>query len=139
MVMVLPAAIASGLCLATPVHGSIVRAGAFSGAIVRRYDVLDRRFRLHVGPYRDARTGLSQKIAWSVPPGAHVGNMLVVTWRRLHARRRSFKDVLQLAGTSKSNRFFPSSFSPPVAGCWRLTFRSANLQGALTVLVSNHR
>jgi hypothetical protein len=137
--MLLQAATASTLCLATPVHGNIVRAGAFSGAIVRRYDVLDGRFRLHVGPYRDARTRLSQKIAWSVPSGARVSHTLVVTWWLLHARRRPFRNLLRLTGTSPSNRFFPSSFSPPVAGCWRLTFRSANLQGALTVLVSNRR
>jgi hypothetical protein len=121
-VMLLPAAIASASCLATPVHGNTVRAGPFAGVILRRYDVLNGRFRLHVGQYRDARTGLSQKIAWSVPSDAQIGSTLVVTWRLLHAERRSFRDVLQLAGTSTSNRFFPSSFSPQSAGCWRLTF-----------------
>ena len=132
----LPAAFAS-VCLATSVHGNIVRAGAFSGAILRRYDVLNDRFRLHVGPYRDARRQLSQKIAWSVSPRARVDNELVVKWRLLHAQGRSFEDILQLAGTSNANRFFPSSFSPPVAGCWRLTFKSGSLHGALTVVVTD--
>jgi hypothetical protein len=135
--MLLPAATASALCLATPVHGDVVRAGPFTGAILRRDDVLDGRFRLHVGPYRDARRRLSQKIAWSVPPGAPIGSTLIVTWRPLHAQGRSFRNVLHLTGTSSSHRFFPSSFSPLVAGCWRLGFRSGKLQGVLTVLVSN--
>jgi hypothetical protein len=65
--MVLAAFLASAACLATPVHGNVVRAGPFVGYVVPLYDVVNGRFRLHVGEYRNPATGLSQKIPWFIP------------------------------------------------------------------------
>jgi hypothetical protein len=137
--MLLAALLASAACLATPVHGGIVRAGPFFGEVTPQYDVVNGRFRLHVGPYRDRATGLSQKIPWFVSRRYLVRGSVVVRWRRLGSTRGGFKVVLQKAGTpSDLHRWvYPSSFSPPRAGCWRLTFQSGLVTGKLTVLVSN--
>ena len=135
----LAALLASATCLATPVHGDAVRAGPFTGYIVPQYDVVNGRFRLHVGTYRNRATGLSQKIPWFVPRSVPVKGALVVVGRRLGSVKRTFKDVLQQTSSSSNpdQWVFPSSFSPPRAGCWRLKFTSGHVRGALTVMVRN--
>jgi hypothetical protein len=135
------AALASVACLATPVHGDVVRAGPFVGGIAPQYDVVNGRFRLHVGGYRDRAIGLSQKIPWFIARSYAVGPTLVVRGRRLGSRRARFKSILQQASSENNPRqwIYPSSFSPPSAGCWRLTFQSGRVTGRLTVLVSNRR
>jgi hypothetical protein len=137
--MLFAALFASAVCLATPVHADTVRAGSFVGYIVPQYDVVNGRLRLHVGKYRDRATGLSQKIPWFIPRRYPVRASVVVVGRRLGRVGGRFKDVLHQAGSpGDSDRWvFPSSFSPPRAGCWRLTFRSGLVTGRLTVLVSN--
>jgi len=137
--MLLAALLASVACLATPVHGDVVRAGPFVGGIARQYDVVNGRFRLHVGGYRDRAIGLSQKIPWFIPRSYAVGPTLVVRGRRLGSRLGRFKSTLQQASSENNPRqwIYPSSFSPPRAGCWRLTFQSGRVTGRLTVLVSN--
>jgi hypothetical protein len=126
-------------CLAAPVHGDRVRAGPFVGGIVPRYDVVEGRFRLHVGGYR-VPGSLSQKIPWFAPRGAHVSNFLVVVGRRLD-RPGSFRQRFTRAYSPDTPEavVFPSNLAPPRAGCWRLTFMSGRLVGSLTVLVSNRR
>jgi hypothetical protein len=137
--MLMVALLASAACLATPVHGDVVRAGPFVGYIVPQYDVVNSRFRLHVGEYRNPATGLSQKIPWFIPRRYPVRGSLVVVWRRLGSVRVRFRTVLhQTWSPSNPKRWvFPSSFSPPNAGCWRLTFQSGRVTGELTALVSN--
>jgi hypothetical protein len=137
----LAALVASAACLATPVHGDVVRAGPFSGYVVPQYDVINGRFRLHVGGYRDPATGLSQKIPWFVPQSYPVGGSLTVSGRRLDANGGSFKTVLHQSWSPNSpgRWVYPSSFSPPRAGCWRLKFASGYVRGTLTVLVANRR
>jgi hypothetical protein len=136
--MLLAALLASAGCLATPVHGNVVRAGPFLGYVTPQYDVINGRFRLHVGAYRDRATGLSQKIPWFIPRRYPARGSLVVRWRRLGFTGGGFRVVLQMAGTSDTRRWvYPSSFAPPRAGCWRLTFQSGRVTGKLTVLVSN--
>jgi hypothetical protein len=137
--MMLAALLATAACLATPVQGDVVRAGPFTGGISRQYDVVDGRFRLHVGDYRDEVTGLSQKIPWFVPRRSRVGGSVLVVGRRLGSTRRIFKDVLHEAWSPSDpdQRVFPSSFSPPSAGCLRLTFTSRRVKATLTVLVSD--
>ena len=132
------AALASAACLATPVHGEVVRAGPFTGYVSPGYDVVDGRFRLHVGPYR-VPGGLTQKIPWFVPLRYHVGDSLVVTGRRLGAPARTFRQTFARAYSpdSSNKHVFPSIISPPSAGCCRLSFRSGRVTGVLTALVSN--
>jgi hypothetical protein len=136
--MPLAALLASAACLATPVHGNVVRAGPFVGYTVPQYDVVDGRFRLHIGAYRDPATGLSQKIPWFIPRSYPVRSSLTVTWRRV-GFSATFKKVLQQSWSSSNpNQWvYPSAFSPSKAGCWRLTFTSGRVSGKLTVLVSN--
>jgi hypothetical protein len=135
--MALAALLASVACLATPVHGDVVRAGPFVGGIAPQYDVVNGRFRLHVGEYRDPAIGLSQKIPWFIARSYAVGPTLVVRGRRVGSRRGRFKNILQQTSADSRNWVYPSSFSPPSAGCWRLRFQSGHVRGALTVLVSN--
>jgi hypothetical protein len=137
----LAALLASAACLATPVHGDVVRAGPFVGYVVPQYDVINGRFRLHVGGYRDPATGLSQKIPWFVPQGYPVHGSLTVTGRRMGASGGRFKTVLWQSWSENSpgRLVYPSIFSPPRAGCWRLKFASGRVQGTLTVLVTNGR
>jgi heat shock protein HslJ len=121
---------------ATRVDGGEVRAGPFVGLIAPEYDVLNGRFRLHVGPYRDRTAGLSQKILWRVSRQADVGRRL-----RIHARRlpplspRTFRHKLRRAGGDKKRWNFPSIIKPPAEGCWRLRFTSGSATGRLVVLV----
>jgi hypothetical protein len=109
-VSLVAALLASATCLATPVHGDAVRAGPFTGYVVPQYDVVNGRFRLHVGAYRNRAAGLSQKIPWFVPRSVPVKGSLVVVGRRLGSVKRSFKDVLQQ--TSSSNN--PHQWGFPV-------------------------
>lgn len=129
---------APGRCPATPVDGDYVRAGPFTGAITRPYDVLDGRFRLRVGGYRDRSTGLTQKIAWSVSRRADVGSRLLVVARRLPPlpARRFTTTLGRTYATGDARRwFFPSILEPPAEGCWRLRFSSGRVVGDLVVLV----
>jgi len=121
---------------ATRVDGAKVRAGPFVGLIYPEYDVVNGRFRLHVGPYRDRTTGLSQKILWHISRQEDVGRRL-----RIHARRlpplspRTFRQKLRRAGGDKKRWNFPSIIKPPAEGCWRLRFASGSTTGSLVVLV----
>jgi hypothetical protein len=136
--MPLAALLASAACLATPVHANVVRAGPFVGYITPQYDVVNGRFRLHVGKFRDPITGLSQKIPWFIPRTYPVRASLVVVGRRVGSAAR-FRNVLHQSWSSSDPKrwVFPSSFSPPSAGCWRLTFQSGPVTAKLTVLVTN--
>src|SRR5204863_2623671 len=132
------AAMASTACDATPVDGAYVRAGRFSGAITPEYDVLNGRFRLRVGGYRDKTTGLTQKIPWSVSRRADVGRSLRIDAKRLPplAPRTFHQELRRTSGLGDRKRwFFPSIIRPPAEGCWRLRFRSGRTTGRLIVLV----
>jgi hypothetical protein len=126
-------------CAATRVHGEAVRAGPFTGYIVPDYDVVDGRFRLRVGTYRDRETGLSQKIPWFSRAGAPVARRLRVRGTRLGPDTRHFTQVLRRAvnGGSRGRSVFPSVLNPPAEGCWRLRLTSGRATGRLTVLVRN--
>ncbi len=125
-------------CPATRVTGEQVRAGAFSGGIHPDYDVVDGRFRLRVGGFRDVADGLSQKIPWSVSRRANVGATLRIEARRLPPlSRRTFRMRLRrVSGTGDQSRWvFPSIMEPPAEGCLRLRLRSGKTTGSLTVKV----
>jgi hypothetical protein len=125
-----------GFCPATRVHGARVRAGPFAGGIVRRYDVVDGRFRLHVGRYRDRVSGLTQKIPWWISRQADVGRRLRIDARRLPPQRpRRFRQVLHRTGGDERRWVFPSIIKPPAEGCWRMDFTSGGTAGSLVVLV----
>jgi hypothetical protein len=127
-----------GFCPATRVHGARVRAGPFVGGIVRRYDVVDGRFRLHVGRYRDRASGLSQKIPWRISRQADVGRRLRIDARRLPpGPPRRFRQVLHRAGGDGRQWVFPSIINPPAEGCWRMDLTSGGTAGSLIVLVRN--
>ncbi len=135
--MALLALLASAACLATPVHGGKVMAGPFTGVVIPQYDVVQGRFRLHVGSYRNRATGMSQKIGWVVPTSYRVGNWLTVTGRRLSPSRQTFAQKFEEAYSPDFHDgwVFPSDITPPSAGCWKLTLSSGNARGTLTVLV----
>ena len=125
-------------CQATRVNGLYVRAGQFKGGIAPAYDVLNGRFRLRVGGYRDLATGLSQKIPWSVSRGADVGTRLRIRGTRISpSPARTFTMNLRRTTASGDDRtwFFPSIVKPPAEGCWRLRFTSGRTTGSLVVLV----
>ena len=125
-------------CAATRVDGAYVRAGPFSGAISPEYDVVDGRFRLRVGGYRDPGTGLTQKIPWSVSRRAGAGRRLRIEARRLPPLSpRTFTHRLRRTSSPGDRRrwFFPSIIKPPAEGCWRVRFTSGRATGSLTVLV----
>jgi hypothetical protein len=132
-VLGLPAA--AQACDATPVRGGAVKAGPFKGLVVPEHDVVDGGFRLHVGAYRDREAGLSQKIPWIVPRRFGPGQRLTVRWRRLDGNGRFTVRLRGVSPSSERRQVFPSSFSPPQEGCWRLRFRSGDARGSLTVLV----
>jgi len=131
------AAVATATCPATRVRGNAVHAGPFSGQISRPWDVLDGRFRLRPGGYRDRDTGLTQKIPWFVSRRSNVTRRLTIVGRRLGGRRGRF--VMRLGrttGVGDHERWvYPSNVAPPSAGCWRLRFTSGGVHGRLTVLV----
>jgi hypothetical protein len=125
-------------CAATEVHGSTVRAGRFKGAITPEYDVLDGRFRLRVGGYRDSARGLSQKIPGSVSRRVPVGTRLRIEGKRISPLpARTFRMTLARTTGSRDHQhwFFPSIIKPPAEGCWRLQFTSGRTSGTLVVLV----
>jgi hypothetical protein len=127
-------------CLATPVHGTAVRAGPFTGYLAPEYDVVHGRFRLHPGGYRDRATGLSQKIPWYAARTAKIAERLVVTGTRLApAPARRFRQTFTYAGEYAQGHVFPSNLSPPAEGCWRLDFRSGQARATFVVLVSRQR
>jgi hypothetical protein len=131
----------SSSCSAQRVSGGVVKVGPFRGMIVPQYDVVDGRFRLHVGGYRDKATGLTQKIPWFVPMRAGSRPRLLVTGTRLSPSRRSFRQRLGRAeypGQDQERRYiYPSNISPPAAGCWRLRFQSGTIDAHVIVLVRN--
>jgi heat shock protein HslJ len=121
---------------ATRVDGSKVRAGPFVGLIYPEYDVVNGRFRLHVGPHRDRTAGLSQKILWRVSRQADVGRRLRIRGRRLPPLSpRTFRQKLRRAGGDENQWNFPSIIRPPAEGCWRLRFTSGSTTRSLVVLV----
>jgi len=132
--------VASAACLATPVHGDVVKAGPFVGHIAPGYDVVGGRFRLHVGPWR-VPGGLTQKIHWFVGKRYPVDGPLVVTGTRLDRSPRTFRQTFNAAGQSSPSTtyVFPSTIAPPAPGCWRLSFRSGRVAGSLVALVSDGR
>jgi hypothetical protein len=137
--MLIPAlaSIASAACLATPVHGTTVKAGPFAGGLTPGYDVVDGRFRLHVGPWR-VRDGLTQKIPWFISKRYPIGGPLIVTGRRLNGSPRTFRQKFNAAATSSPSTYvFPSIIAPPAPGCWRLSFASGRVTGSLVALVSD--
>lgn len=129
----------SSSCSAQPVSGSVVKVGPFRGMIVPQYDVVDGRFRLHVGGHRDQASGLSQKIPWFVSMRAGSQPRLLVTGTRLSPRRRTFHQRFGRAeypGQDRDRRYvYPSNISPPAAGCWRLRFQSGTIDAHVIVLV----
>jgi hypothetical protein len=125
-------------CLAASLDGNRVHAGPFTGFISPKYDVVEGRFRLHVGEYRDRTTGLSQKIPWFLPHAYRVGGSLIVRGTRLAPPGRTFSESLQEAGSPDPDQHvFPSAFAPPASGCWKLTFKTGRVTGSLVVLVRN--
>lgn len=133
---------ASPLCPAQPVSDGVVKVGPFRGMIAPQYDVVDGRFRLHVGGYRDKSIGLTQKIPWFVQVRAGSGPRLVVTGTRLSPSPHTFRVRLERAeysGQDQERRYvYPSNISPPAAGCWRIRFQSGTIDAHVVVLVRNN-
>jgi hypothetical protein len=128
---------ASFTCAATPVQGQYVHAGPFAGAITPDYDIVNGRFRLHVGPWRDRSTGLTQKIPWFLPARYRVGVYLVIRGRRLAPAGGSFTARLPEAGSPDAGQHvFPSTLAPPKPGCWRLSFETRLVRGRLFARVT---
>jgi len=127
------AVVAASACLAAPVQSGKVHAGPFTAAVQRPYDVVNGRFRLHVGPYRDAKRRVIQQLDWSVPARYRVGSRLSVTAVRLSPAPRTI--FAQWFPASANRHVFPTLLQPSSAGCWRLTFRTGPAKGSLTVLV----
>jgi hypothetical protein len=127
-------------CAATRVQGGVVHAGPFLGLIDRDTDIVDGRFALRVGPYRDPASGLSQKILWKLPLRYRVGTVLAVTGRRIAPSPATFRQRLLEAYSEQEPTFhiFPSIIRPTKAGCWRLNFRTGPTFGSLVVLVRAH-
>jgi hypothetical protein len=129
----------SSSCSAQLVSGGVVKVGPFRGMIVPQYDVVDGRFRLHVGGHRDKVSGLSQKIPWFVSMGAGSQPRLLVTGTRLSPSRRTFHQRFGRAEYARQDRegryVYPSIISPPAPGCWRLRFQSGTIDAHVIVLV----
>jgi len=129
-------AFALATCPASPVDGGYVHAGVIRGAIDTETDVVNGRFRLHVGEYRDLARGIFQKILWSVPENRRVGGRLVIRGRTLLGPKRTFVQRFNRAyADDTSVAFYPSTIVPPRAGCWKLTLRTGHLRNALVVRV----
>jgi hypothetical protein len=126
----------SPTCPASPVDGNYVHAGVIRGGIDTLTDVVNGRFQLRVGPYRDVTSGLTQKILWSVPAERRANGLLVVRGRTIYGRKRTFVQKFFQAGTEdQTRRYYPSIISPPSAGCWRLTLTTGKLRNALVARV----
>jgi hypothetical protein len=67
-----------------------------------------------------------------------VGATLVVTGRRIGSPARTFRQTFYRAygggSDPRGSIVFPSAIDPPTVGCWRLTLRSGNTTGTLTML-----
>jgi hypothetical protein len=125
--------------VATPVDVAAerVQIGPFRGELARRYDIVDGRFRLHVGSYRDLGTGLTQKIPWFASRRAPVAQRLSISGRRLYRRARPFTQRFGAAYDGDPDEFvYPSILRMPAPGCWRLTFRSGEVTARAMVLVT---
>src|SRR3954471_765396 len=80
---------ASRACPASPVEGSQVHAGVITAGLDPYTDLVDGRFRLHVGKSRDVASGTFQKILWRVPSTRKgIGGQLVIRGRTLYGRNR---------------------------------------------------
>jgi len=124
----------SKACPATLVEGDAVRAGLFRGLIAKDYDVVDGRFSLRVGGMRTET--MSSKIPWFVSSSYRVEHQLRIAGRGYYATARRFTQMQQRAGGGPGRGgVFPSIIDPPTAGCWRLTFRSGDAFGQVTVFV----
>jgi len=125
-----------GACPAARVDGNLVHAGAITGGIDPYTDVVDGRFRLHVGEIRDAATQTYQKILWWAPVNRRIGGELVMRGRTLYGPKRTFVQKFQYAGTDdQTRRYFPSTVVPPSAGCWKLTLSTGKLRNSLVARV----
>ncbi len=123
-------------CPASPVDGTVVHAGVITAGIDPDTDVVDGRFRLHVGEYRDLARGIFQKVLWWAPSNRRVGGELVVRGRTLFGRKRTFLQRLNRAYADDTTRaFYPSTIVPPSAGCWKLRLRTGHLRNSLVVRV----
>jgi hypothetical protein len=124
-------------CLAVRVHGVRLKAGPFTGLIRRAYDVVDGRFRLHVGPFRDRASGLNQRIEWFVSREYRVGSGLIVRGTRLAPPGDSFRQFFR-AGRSRSpdHHVFRSKINPPSPGCWRFSLQARQARTSFVVLVT---
>jgi hypothetical protein len=122
-------------CPASSVHGNVVRAGPFTGFVVPPHDVVGGRFSLRVGGMRTEN--MSSKIPWFVPFTYKVGDSVLISGLRLHPSVRTFRQTEAIAWAVGNERgwVFPSIIDPPSVGCWRLTFRSGDAAGSLTVRV----
>jgi hypothetical protein len=82
-------------------------------------DVVDGRFRLHVGEYRDVASGIFQKILWWVPSARKgIGGGLVIPRKTLFGPTRTCVQRFDFAWNDDlTRRFYPSKVVPPRAGC----------------------
>jgi hypothetical protein len=128
-----------GACPASRVDGEQVHAGVITGGIDPYTDVVDGRFRLHVGELRDVASQTYQKILWWAPADRRIGGQLVIRGRTLFGAKRKFEQRLNRAysddTTDTTKAYYPSTIAPPSAGCWRLTLTTGKLRNALTVRV----
>jgi hypothetical protein len=125
-------------CPASPVDGARVHAGVITAGIDPYTDVVDGRFRLHVGEYRDLANGIFQKILWWAPSDRRVGGRLVVRGRTLFGPKRTFVQRFDRAYTddpADTKAYYPSTVVPPSAGCWKLTLTTGKLRNALVARV----
>jgi len=123
---------AASVCPATRLDGVVVQAGPFAGGAVPRYDSVGGRFSLRVGGWRTKT--LSSKIPWFIPDSYEVGDVLVVTGRRVAGSPRTFRQTMQRVSGGNGRWVFPSIIDPPSVGCWKLTFRSGKAVGSMTML-----
>ena len=131
------ALVAASACLAAPVQAGKVHAGPFTATVQRPYDVVNGRFRLHVGPYRDAKRHLIQQLDWTVARGPRVQSRLSVTAVRLSpAPRTIFAQWFPVSPTAlPKGHVFPTLLQPSSAGCWRLTLQTGRAKASLIVLI----
>jgi len=127
---------AARTCPASPVDGEQVHAGVITAGIDELTDVVDGRFRLHVGKYRDVARGIFQKVLWWAPAERRVGGRLVLRARSLYGPKRTFVQRFNRAyADDETKAFYPSYVIPPRAGCWKLTLTTGKLRNALVVRV----